>query len=119
MPALMINPSSGVFIGDVFGFLLALPVTLFLAYWISAVPNRLVVVMGAFVGALIGFFGILAWVGTLIYNTELPGASGTATFFGSLLICSTLGVDAAIITDVIVARLTRRSYRRSRLLVRE
>ena len=119
MPALMINPSSGVFIGDVFGFLLALPVTLFLAYWISAVPNRLVVVMGAFVGALIGFFGILAWVGTLVYNTELPGASGTATFFGSLFICSTVGLDAAIITDLIVARLTRRSYRRSRRLVRE
>jgi hypothetical protein len=57
MPALMINPSSGVFKGDLFGFLLALPVTLFLAYWISAVPNRLVVVIGAFVGALIGLLG--------------------------------------------------------------
>src|SRR2546430_5719719 len=103
MPALMINPSSGVFKGDLFGFLPALPVTLFLAYWISAVPNRLVVVIGT-------FLGILAWVGTLIYATELPGASGTTTFFGSLFNCSIAGLDAAIIADLIVARLTRRSF---------
>jgi hypothetical protein len=119
MPALMINPSSGVFIGDLFGFLLALPVVLFLAYWLSAVEKRILVVIGAFIGALIGFLAVLAWVGTLIYDTELPGANGVNTFFGSLFICSIAGLDAAIITDLIIARLTRRSYRRSWHLVRE
>jgi len=119
MPALMINPGSGVFIGDLFGFILSLPTALFLAFWMSAVRNRTAVVVGAFVGCLIGFLAILAWVGTLIFDTELPGATGGATFFGSLLLCSACGLIAAIILDLIVARRTSRDYRRAHQLAHE
>ncbi len=119
MPALMINPTSGIFIGDLFGFILALPITLFLAFWISAVKNRTAVVVGAFIGSLIGFLIILAWVGTLIFDTELPGANGASTFFGSLLICSICGLSAAILADLIVARRTSRDYRRAQQLAHE
>jgi hypothetical protein len=111
-PALMINPGSGVFIGDFFGFLLALPISLFLAFWLSAVKSRGVVVFGAFVGALLGFIIILGWVGTLIYDTELPGANGGAAFFGSLFFCSILGLSVGILTDLLVARQNSRDYRR-------
>ena len=119
MPALMINPSSGVFIGDLFGFILSLPTALFLAFWMSAVRNRTAVVVGAFIGCLIGFLAILAWVGTLIFDTELPGANGATTFFGSLLICSICGLSAAILADLIVARRTSRDYRRAQQLAHE
>jgi hypothetical protein len=111
MPALRV-PIDGIFIADFFGFLLALPVSLFLAFWMSAVRNRMVVVIGALAGALLGFIGILGWVGTLIYDTPLPGANPAATFFGSLLFCSALGISAGIIFDLIVARLRRRDYLR-------
>ena len=67
-------------------------------------------------GALLGFLIILGWVGTLIFNTPLPNASPGATFFGSVLLCSTLGLAAAIIADLIVARLHRRDYRRQTLV---
>ena len=110
-PALQV-PIDGIFLGDFFGFLLALPVALFLAFWMSAVKSRWIVVLGAFVGALIGFVFILGWVGTLIYDTQLPGANAAATFFGSLLLCSVLGIAGGIILDLIVARRTRRDYRR-------
>ena len=111
MPALQV-PIDGTFIADFFGVLLALPVSLFLAFWMSAVRNRLIVVIGAFAGALLGFVAILGWVGTLIYSTPLPGANPAATFFGSLLICSALGISGGIIFDLIVARLYRRDYLR-------
>ena len=114
-----INPSSGIFIGDFWGFILALPTSLFLAFWMSAVKNRAVVVIGAFVGCLMGFLIILGWVGTLIFDTELPGASGGATFFGSVLICTALGLAAGMILDLIVARRTSRYYRRSQQLAHE
>lgn len=110
-PALQV-PIDGIFIGDFFGFILALPIALFLAFWMSAVKSRRVVVVGAFVGALLGFIGILGWAGTLIYSTPLPGASGASVFFGSLLFCSALALSVAIILDVIVARLNARDYRR-------
>lgn len=111
MPALQV-PIDGIFIGDFCGFLLALPVALFLAFWMSAVKNRAAVVVGAFAGALLGFIIILGWVGTLIYSTPLPNASPGAVFFGSVLFCSALGLSAAIILDLIVARANRRDYRR-------
>jgi len=111
-PALQVNIGDPLFIGDFWGFILALPV-LFLAFWMSAVKNRAVVVVGAFAGALIGFLGILGWVDTLIYDTPLPGANGPVTFFSSLLICSIAGLAAAMILDLIVARMTSRNYRRS------
>ena len=115
-PALIINPSDGVFIADFFGFILALPVALFLVFWMSSVRNRMSVVVGGFIGSFIGFVGILAWVGTLIYDTDLPDASPVAVFFGSLLICSAAGLIAGILADVIVARLTFRDYRRRQAL---
>ena len=82
-PALQV-PIDGIFIGDIFGFILALPVALFLAFWMSAVKSRWIVVLGALIGAVIGFVFILGWVGTLIYDTPLPNASPPAVFFGSL-----------------------------------
>lgn len=111
LPALKI-PLDGIFLGDFFGFLLALPLSLFLAYWISDVKNRMVVVLGAFVGALLSFIVILGIVGTLIYDQPLPNASGIATFFSSLLMSSILGLAGGIILDLIVASRNSRDYRR-------
>ena len=111
-PALIINPSDGFFIADIFGFIIALPMALFLAFWMSAVKRRMVVVAGAFLGALLGFLVILGWVDTLIYDTPLPNASPVSTFFGSVLICSAAGLAGGILADLIVARLTSRDYRR-------
>jgi hypothetical protein len=118
-PALIIDPSSGIFIGDLFGFILALPISLFLAYWMSAVKRHWAVVLGAFIGAFLGFLIILAWVGTLIYNTPLPGADGVSTFFGSLFFCSTLGLAGGIITDLLIARANPNVYRRPDIAAQE
>lgn len=112
LPSLMINPGSGIFIGDIFGFILALPISLFLAFWMCSVKNKVAVVVGSFVGTLLGFLIILGWVGTLIFSTPLPGANGAAVFFGSLLFCSICGLAAAILIDLIVARMSSRDYRR-------
>ncbi|MBE3559207.1 MAG: PTS sucrose transporter subunit IIBC [Ktedonobacteraceae bacterium] len=101
--------SQGIFIGDIFGFILALPISLFLVYWLSSVKNRMAVVFGAFLFALIGFIIILGWAGTLIFDTPLPGANGGAAFFGSLLLCMIMGLIGGIVMDLIVARTSRRS----------
>jgi biotin transporter BioY len=108
LPTLNFDPGSGIFIGDTFGFILAVPISLFLAFWLSSVKNRMAVVFGALIGALIAWFAILCWVGTVIYNTPLPGADGASTFFGSLLACSVSGLALAILVDLWVAR--RSSY---------
>ena len=111
-PALQIIDNQGIFLADLIGFILSLPTVLLLAYWMSEVKRPMVVVTGAFIGCFLGFLIILAWVGTLIFDTVLPGASPGATFFGSLLFCSALGLSFAIIADLVVARLTVRDYRR-------
>lgn len=111
-PALIIVDNQGIFLADLFGFILSLPVALFLAFWMSAVKRRGVVVLGAFIGSFLGFLIILGWVGTLIYDTVLPGANPGSTFFGSLLINSALGLVFGILADLIVARLTASDYRR-------
>jgi len=111
-PALQIIDNQGIFEASLLGFILSLPIVLFLAYWMSAVKRPRVVVIGAFIGSFLGFLIILAWVGTLIFDTVLPGASAGSTFFGSLLFCSALGLSVAIIADLIVARLNARDYRR-------
>lgn len=111
-PALMIIDNQGIFEASLIGFILSLPIVLFLAYWMSAVKRPMVVVTGAFIGGFLGFLIILAWVGTLIYDTVLPGATAGATFFGSLLFCSALGLSFGVIADLIVARLTAKDYRR-------
>jgi hypothetical protein len=109
MPALNFND---IFYGDVFGFLLALPVGLFLAFWFSAVKNRAAVVIGAFIGALIPFVFILFWVGALFVPLQLKDANGGSVFFGSLLICSIAALIGGMITDLLVARYNNRDYRR-------
>lgn len=111
-PALQIIDGQGIFFADLFGFILSLPIALFLVFWMSAVKRRMVVVTGAFIGSFLGFLIILGWVGTLIYDTVLPGASPAATFFGSVLLCSATGLAFGVLADVIVARLTARDYRR-------
>jgi biotin transporter BioY len=110
MPTLNFDPGSGIFIGDTFGFLLAVPISLFLAFWLSAVKNRTAVVWGALIGAFIAWFIILCWVGTVIFDTPLPGADGASTFFGSVLFCSAAGLSLAILTDLWVARRASRIY---------
>ncbi len=100
------NFGSGVFIGDIFGFILALPVALFLTFWLSSVKNRIAVVIGAFVGALVGFIGIFGWASTL------PDTNGVVIFFSSVFICSVLALSFGMLTDVIVARRNARDYRR-------
>ena len=111
-PALQIVDNQGIFLADLFGFLLSLPVALFLAFWMSAVKRPMIVVIGAFIGCFLGYLIILGWVGTLIFDTVLPGATPGAVFFGSVLFDSALGLVIAIFADLIVARLTARDYRR-------
>jgi hypothetical protein len=113
LPSLMI-PIDTVFISGLFGFLLALPIGLFMTFWMSAVKNRKVVVFGAFIGDLIGFIIILGWLGTLLYSTPYPGAegNGVSIFFGALFFNSILTLAAGMILDLIVARATRADYRR-------
>ena len=109
---LQIIDGQGIFFADLFGLILSLPIALFLVYWMSAVKRRMAVVSGAFIGGFFGFLIILGWVGTLIFDTVLPGASPAATFFGSLLFCSAMGLAFGILADTIVASLTARDYRR-------
>jgi hypothetical protein len=113
LPTLAI-PMDAVFVSDICGFVLALPIALFMAYWMSAVKNRWIVVLGAFIGDVIGFLIILGWLGTLIFSTPYPGAeaNGTAIFFGALLLNSVLGLSGGMIFDLLVARSSRRDYRR-------
>ncbi len=105
-------PIDGIFIGDFWGFILSLLIAPFMAFWISAVRNKLIVVLGALIGAAIGFIIILGWVGTLVYNTPLPGANGGSTFFGAIFLCSVLGISGGIIMDLLVARANKTDYRR-------
>ena len=111
-PTLQIIDTAGIWLAGLFGFLLSLPLTLLGAFWMSAVKRPMVVVIGAFVGCFLGYLVILGWVGTLIFDTVLPGASTGAVFFGSVLFDSALGLVIAIFADLIVARLTARDYRR-------
>ena len=113
LPSLMI-PIDAVFISGLFGFIIALPLALSMAFWMSAVKNRGVVIFGAFIGDLIGFLIILGWLGTLVYSTPFPGAesNGIAIFFGALLFNSMLGLAGGIIFDLLVARANRSDYRR-------
>ena len=111
-PELIIVDNQGIFLADLFGLILSLPIALFLAFWMSAVKRKAAVVTGAFIGAFLAFVAILGWVDELIYDTILPGATAGSTFFGSVLICSVAGLAFGILADLIVARLTREDYRR-------
>jgi len=111
-PALIIVDNHGVFAADLIGLILALPIAMFMAFWMSAVKRRAVVVLGAFIGSFLGFLVILGWVGELIFDSVLPGANTGSVFFGSLFLNSAAGLAGGIFADLIVARLTRRDYRR-------
>ena len=91
-PTLQIIDNQGIFLADLLGFILSLPVALFLAYWMSAVKRPMVVVTGAFIGSFLGFLIILAWVGTLIFDTVLPGAKLRINLFWlfTFLLCAWL-----------------------------
>ena len=106
-----VNIGDPIFIGNFFGFVLAVPISLFLAFWLSSVKKRAAVVIGAFIGALLGFLIILAW--TLIWNHPLPGANGASVFFGSVLFCPVLGLSGGILSDLLVASKSRKDYLRS------
>jgi hypothetical protein len=101
-----------IFWGDIFGLILALPIGLFLAFWFSAVKNRVAVVFGALIGALIPFVFILFWVGALLVPLQFKKADGGSVFFGSLLLCSIMALLGGMVTDLIVARFNNRDYRR-------
>lgn len=96
----------GVLIGNIFGFILAIPVALFLAFWMSAVKNKVAVVAGALLGGLIGFAIVLFWVSTL------HNVNGAAIFFGALLFNATLALVAGIVADLLIAGRNERHYRR-------
>lgn len=102
----------GTNIGAFFGFILALPIALFLVYWLSAVKNHLAVIVGGFIGALIAFIVVLAWAGTLLHSAPLTGVNGASTFFGGLLLCAAAGLIGGIAVDMIVARRNSHDYRR-------
>jgi hypothetical protein len=112
-PELQLIDPAGVFWGALFGLILSLPVTLFLSFWMSAVRNRMVVVAGAFFGGILSFLIMLAWAGTLVYDTPLAGANGGSAFFGGLLFFSAAELVLGMCADLLVARLTRRDYRRA------
>jgi hypothetical protein len=111
-PELVIVDNQGIFWADLLGLILALPIAMFLAFWMSAVKRPAMVVLGAFIGGFLGFLVILAWVGELIFDTVLPGANPGSVFFGSLFLNSITALAGGILADLIVARLTKRDYRR-------
>lgn len=112
-PELQWIDPAGVFWGALFGLLLSLPVSLFLAFWMSAVRNRAAVVFGAFLGGIVSFLIVLGWAGTLVYDTVLPGASGGNVFFGTVLFAAAVELIFGIAFDLLIARANRRDYRRS------
>src|SRR5260370_23524238 len=88
-PTLQIVDPQGIWLADLFGFILSLPISLFLAYWISNVKRPMVTVIGAFIGCFLGFLIILGWVFTLVFHTSFPRARTVLIFFGPLLFHST------------------------------
>jgi Kef-type K+ transport system membrane component KefB len=98
-------------VADFFGFVLAVPVSLFLAFWMSSVKNKAVVIGGGLVGAFLSFVGVFVWLAAF----PLPGANGASVFFGSLLLSSVTGLTLAVLTDVLVARRSSRNYLRQQV----
>ena len=109
----MADPQAApILIGDIFGFVLAIPASLFLAFWMSAVKSKWAVVIGALLGTIVGFLAILAWAGTLINDKPLAGANGVSVFFSSLLFCSIMGIIGGILTDLFIGAKNSRDYGR-------
>jgi hypothetical protein len=106
MPIIHLNITDPIFVGDLWGFILALPTILFLSFWIGSdsIRHPTMSMLGVFVGAVSSFLILLIGVGTFISSTPLPGASGGSTFFSSFLLCSILGVLGGIFTDEFIMR---------------
>lgn len=118
-PELVLIDTAGVFWGALFALLLSLPISLFLAFWMSAVRNRAAVVFGAFLGGIVAFLIILGWAGMLIFDTPLPGANGGSVFFGSVLFIAAIELVFGIGFDLLIARANRRDYRRAAAMAHE
>lgn len=101
-----------IFIGDIWGTLLSMPIALFLVFWLSNVRNKIAVIAGAIIGILLGFFGILFFVGTLVNGRPLTNVNGIEAFFSSLLLNSALGLIFGIVTDLVIVSRNERKYRR-------
>src|SRR5260221_11143537 len=91
LPAMQITLND-IFIGGFSGFLLSLPISLFLAFWMSAMKNRGVVVLGASVGELLVFIIIPGWVDVVIFCASLPCANRVLTFVRLGFTVSVLGL---------------------------
>ncbi|HCI80851.1 MAG TPA: PTS sucrose transporter subunit IIBC [Ktedonobacter sp.] len=104
--------TNGFFIADFWGALIALPLALGVIYWVSNVRNKAAVVGGAFIGVLVGFIGILLWLGPVFHANPLPNTDPVAVFFGTLFACAILGLIFGLSTDLIIARRNERDYRR-------
>ena len=107
-----INPGDGVFIADLFGFILSFLFAPFLTFWLSAVKNRAAVVTGSIIGQVLGFFIIYAWAGPLFTGKDLVNVQPAAVFFGSLLFCTMMGIVGGMLVDLLVARASSHDYRR-------
>ena len=102
---------NAIVVGDFFGFALAIPLSLFLAFWMSSVKNTSAVIGGAVIGAFLSFVGVFVWLVTF----PLPGLNGASIFFGSLLLSSAAALTLAVLIDVLVARSSSRDYRRQQV----
>jgi hypothetical protein len=109
MPSFVFNPGDGIFIADIFGFILALPIALFLSFWMSAARNKMAVILGSLVGAVIGFL-VINGVAATIAKTAPSLVQPAAVFFGSLIFCATMAISAGAITDLLVGRTRSRDY---------
>ncbi|EFH84047.1 hypothetical protein [Ktedonobacter racemifer] len=110
---LHINPLNGIFIGAFIGFLLSLPIGLSLAFWLSQIKLRALTVLGAFLGALIGFCIIYASIGTLLFDPPPIASNPGAAFFGTILFCPNVALAFAIVADVLIANRSTRASRRA------
>ncbi|GCE48534.1 hypothetical protein EI42_05347 [Thermosporothrix hazakensis] len=100
----------GFLIADIFGFLISLPIALFLAFWLSAVRKKAAVVGGAFVAGLIGFLIILLLTDTHIFANPLINTDPLAVFFSSVFFCSILGLVGGILTDLLLGGKRNNNY---------
>src|SRR5437588_12498785 len=99
-PALMIVDNQGIFLADLLGFILSLPIAVFLAFWMSAVKRRRVVMFGAFIGSFVGFLVILGWVGTLIKIPFFPAPIPAQPSLASLCLNPPLALVLASAPDL-------------------
>jgi hypothetical protein len=104
--------TNGFFIADFWGALIALPLALGVTFWVSNVKSKGAVVGGAFLGIILGFVGILLWLGPVFHTNPLPNTDPVAVFFGTLFFCAILGLIFGLATDLVIARRNERDYRR-------